>query len=208
MITLFIDTSSSDVSIAIVKDNKLLNKINKSIPNEHSVYAVKFIDDLLKELYMSPNDIDNIMVVSGPGSFTGIRIGLTIAKIYGYLLKKDIITVSSLRALALSSDAKIVVPIIDAKHGNYYYGIYDMFDNVIVKDNFVAEEEVLKKIIKYDDADLVSYDVINNEKIKARKVTLDIVNIVNHYKYELPENPHLVIPNYLKLPQALEEKND
>lgn len=208
MITLFIDTSSSDVSIAIVKDNKLLNKINKSIPNEHSVYAVKFIDDLLKELYMSPNDIDNIMVVSGPGSFTGIRIGLTIAKIYGYLLKKDIITVSSLRALALSSDAKIVVPIIDAKHGNYYYGIYDMFDNVIVKDNFAAEEEVLKKIIKYDDADLVSYDVINNEKIKARKVTLDIVNIVNHYKYELPENPHLVIPNYLKLPQALEEKND
>lgn len=208
MITLFIDTSSSDVSIAIVKDNKLLNKINKSIPNEHSVYAVKFIDDLLKELYMSPNDIDNIMVVSGPGSFTGIRIGLTIAKVYGYLLKKDIITVSSLRALALSSDAKIVVPIIDAKHGNYYYGIYDMFDNVIVKDNFAAEEEVLKKIIKYDDADLVSYDVINNEKIKARKVTLDIVNIVNHYKYELPENPHLVIPNYLKLPQALEEKND
>lgn len=205
MITLFIDTSSSDVSIAIVRDNNLLVKINENIPNKHSVYAVKFVDDALKKIYLKPNDIDNIMVVNGPGSFTGIRIGLTIAKVYGYLLKKDIITVSSLRAMALSSSAKIVIPIINANHDNYYFGVYDMFDNVIVKDNFNNIKALIEQIKKYEDADVVSYDFIDNENIKARKIDLDIVNIINHYKYELPENPHTVVPNYLKLPQALEE---
>jgi len=205
MTTLFIDTSSSDVSIAIVKDNNLLVKINENIPNKHSVYAVKFVDDALKKIYMEPNDIDNIMVVNGPGSFTGIRIGLTIAKVYGYLLNKDIITVSSLRAMALSSNAKIVIPVIDANHNNYYFGVYDMFDNIIVKDNFNKVDALVEQIHKYEDADIVSCDFIDNDKIKARKIDLDIINIVNHYKYELPENPHTVVPNYLKLPQALEE---
>lgn len=208
MKTLFIDTSSSDVSIAIVKDNEIISKIVKNIPNKHSVYAVKFINDILESANMNPNDIDNIMVVSGPGSFTGIRIGLTIAKIYGYLLEKDIITVSSLRAMALSSDAKIVIPIIDAHHDNYYYGIYDMFDNIILKDKFNTKDELLKQINKYEDADIVSCEKVENGDIKARKIEYNIVNIVAHYKYELPVNPHFVVPNYLKLPQALEGKND
>lgn len=208
MKTLFIDTSSSDVSIAIVKDNEIISKIVKNIPNKHSVYAVKFINDILESANMNPNDIDNIMVVSGPGSFTGIRIGLTIAKIYGYLLEKDIITVSSLRAMALSSDAKIVIPIIDAHHDNYYYGVYDMFDNTILKDNFNTKDELLKQINKYEDADIVSCEKVENGDIKARKIEYNIVNIVAHYKYELPVNPHFVVPNYLKLPQALEGKND
>ena len=61
MITLFIDTSSSDVSIAIVKDEKVISKIVKNIPNEHSVYAVKFVNDVLETIGMKPNDIDNIL---------------------------------------------------------------------------------------------------------------------------------------------------
>ena len=61
MITLFIDTSASDVSIAIIKDEKIISKIVKNIPNEHSVYAVKFVNDVLETIEMKPNDIDNII---------------------------------------------------------------------------------------------------------------------------------------------------
>lgn len=208
MRTLFIDTSSGDVSIAIVENEKIISKIIKNIPNQHSIYAVKFVNDVLENAQIDAKDIDNIMVVNGPGSFTGIRIGLTIAKIYGYLLKKDIITVSSLRAMALSSDAKIVIPVIDAHHDNYYYGVYDMFDNIILKDNFNNKDELLKQISKYEDADIVSNEEFDNGDIKARKIEYDIVNIINHYKYELPSNPHFIVPNYLKLPQALEGKHD
>ena len=90
MISLFIDTSLSDVSIALVKDNIILSNIKNTSPKEHSIYTTKFIEDILKENNLVPNDINEIIVVNGPGSFTGIRIGVTIAKMYAYLLKKDI----------------------------------------------------------------------------------------------------------------------
>ena len=175
MRTLFIDTSSSDVSIAIVENEKIISKIIKNIPNQHSIYAVKFVNDVLENAQIDAKDIDNIMVVNGPGSFTGIRIGLTIAKIYGYLLKKDIITVSSLRAMALSSDAKIVIPVIDAHHDNYYYGVYDMFDNIILKDKN-KEDKVIDSI---SNSEITIQNIIDNrdEYISRINDNLDKLNI-------------------------------
>ena len=87
MISLFIDTSSSDVSIAIIQDNKVLSSIVKNIPGEHSIYTTSYLEEVIKKAKIKNEDIDKIMAVSGPGSFTGLRIGLTIAKVYAYLLK-------------------------------------------------------------------------------------------------------------------------
>ena len=86
MINLYIDTSLSDVSIACLKDDTLLNSIVRNIPNKHSVYTLSYIKEVLDNSNIDKKDIDNIFVVNGPGSFTGIRIGLTIAKTYSYLL--------------------------------------------------------------------------------------------------------------------------
>ena len=83
MMTLFIDTSFSDVSIAILKDNKILSQKIDNLHMEHSKYVVKYIKECLEESKIDANQIDNIMVCIGPGSFTGIRIGVTIAKTYG-----------------------------------------------------------------------------------------------------------------------------
>ena len=63
MITLFIDTSNQDVSIALLKDGKIINKITKSIPNEHSKYAVSYIDEVLKRSEITPKEVQSIMVV-------------------------------------------------------------------------------------------------------------------------------------------------
>ena len=93
MITLLIDTSSSDVSIAILKSGKVVSQITENKPNQHSIYTVEYINKTLKEAKLSPDDIDRIMVVTGPGSFTGLRIGVTIAKTYAYLKEKEIITI-------------------------------------------------------------------------------------------------------------------
>ena len=113
MITLFIDTSAKDVSIALLKDNKIVNKIVKSIPNEHSKYAISYLEEVLKKSNVKPNEVNSIMVTNGPGSFTGIRIGLTIAKIYAYLLNIDVTLVSSLKIIALSTEGEYILSLID-----------------------------------------------------------------------------------------------
>ena len=208
MISLFIDTSCDELVVAVLKDGKILSKKTKRCKNEHSVYTVSYIDESLKEANLEPNDVDYIYVVSGPGSFTGVRIGTSIAKTYAYLLNKKVILVSSLKALALSVDNNIVVSVIDASNNNYYMGVYDMFDNDISYEKFVTVETVLSKLDKYKDAKLISnkeFKILDNQ---VEKVELDIENIVKYY-YKNGEvcNVHDIKPNYLKLPQVYEDKN-
>lgn len=206
MISLFIDTSLVNVSISIVKDNKILSIIQKDIPNMHSVYTTKFIKDVLDEAGIDANDIDNIMVVNGPGSFTGVRIGVTVAKTYGYLIKKDLTLISSLKSLAISSNYKdIVMCLIPANKTNYYVGIYDKEYNNIIDECCVKNNEVLELCNKYNPY-IVGVDTSVIGKYKINKVNLDVLKIVNYYLDKDKVNPHAALPNYLKLPQALEGK--
>ena len=203
MITLFIDTSSTDVSIAIIKDNKILSQINKELPNQHSIYTTSFIDTALKESNLTPKSIKKIMVVNGPGSFTGVRIGVTIAKVYAYLLNIDIICVSSLKMRAISTEHNYCLSLIDAHHNNYYLGLYDKDNQEVIKEQFNNKEEVLKIIEKYNPT-IISDKNINIDNINISKQKLNIQKIINYYQKLPPINCHLVLPNYLKLPQAME----
>lgn len=207
MITLYIDTSDKDVSIAIIKDKKEINKITKDIPNEHSIYAVPYIKEVLEKSNLIPQDVDNVMVVNGPGSFTGIRIGLTISKVYAYLLKKDIRAVSSLKALALSKNGNYILSLIDAKHDNYYIGLYDSNYNEIINEKFTNLVEIELIIKKYNPI-IVSNTNFKIDNINIEKTELNIPSIVSYYLNKETENPHSLVPNYLKLPQALENKHD
>lgn len=207
MITLFIDTSSSDVSIAIIKDKNILSSITKTIPNKHSVYTISFIDEMIKEANLAPNDIEKIMVVTGPGSFTGVRIGVTIAKVYAYLNKLDVISISSLKMMSISCEHKYCLSLIDAHHNNYYLGLYDENNNEIIKEQFNTKEKVLEIIKEYNPV-IVSDNNIEVGEYKVDKQLLNIEKIVSYYQDKEPLNPHFVLPNYLKLPQALEEKHD
>lgn len=205
MITLFIDTSSSDVSIALVKDDLILDKIVESIPNKHSVYTVSYIDKVLKNSRLNARDVDRIMVVNGPGSFTGVRIGVTIAKVYAYLEEIQIICISSLKMRTISSNGNhYILSLIDAHHNHYYMGLYDKDYNEIIKEGFYHKEDVLKVMEKYHPLIVSDMDICVDE-MGVGKQELDIVKVVDYYKNHESMNPHLVNPNYLKLPQALEE---
>ncbi|WP_278372322.1 tRNA (adenosine(37)-N6)-threonylcarbamoyltransferase complex dimerization subunit type 1 TsaB [Segatella bryantii] len=206
MITLFIDTSSSDVSIAILRGDDLVYSITKSIPNKHSIYTVSFIEEAISKSNLEPKDINQIMVVNGPGSFTGLRIGVTIAKTYAYLNNIKIIPVSALKMLSLSIDHEFCLSLIDAHHDNYYIGLYDKDNIEVIEEEFNSVDRVLELIDKYNPT-VVSCDNINNS-IKVDKVDIDISNIYSFYKDKVAINAHLLVPDYLKLPQALEGKND
>lgn len=203
MISLFLDTSSTDVSIALVLDGKIISKKIGSEINQHSIYATNFLDEVLRSANKSPSDVDRIMVVNGPGSFTGIRIGVTIAKVYAYLLKKDVICVSSLKMRSISKKHDYCMSLMDARHDNYYMGLYDENNNNVIEEGFVGKDRVLKLIDKYNPV-IVSDREFFIDDIRVDKVDLDIVKIVDYYKNSEPVNCHLVVPNYLKLPQAME----
>ena len=206
MIRLFIDTSLANVSISVIKDKEELATISKSIPNMHSIYAVSFVKQVLDIAKIDANLIDEIYVVNGPGSFTGLRIGVTIAKTYGYLIKKDIIPVSTLKMLAISSNTDgVIMSIIPANKSHYYVGVYDNNYNILYDEKFVSKEEVLELANKYEPYMVsVNQDVIGNRKIN--KVELNIVKIIDYYQDKERVNYYKLVPNYLKLPQAVEDK--
>ena len=123
---------------------------------------------------VSINDIDNIVVLNGPGSFTGIRVGVTVAKTIAWALKKDIIPLSSLELMATTNtNKKYLIPMIDARRGNVFGAIYDKDLNIILKEQLISREELLKnKEAKYL---LVSNDFNVLGVYKFNKVNLDIV---------------------------------
>jgi tRNA threonylcarbamoyladenosine biosynthesis protein TsaB len=206
MISLFIDTSTSNVSISIVRDGILMSNVSGDIPNEHSKYATSYVKKVIDDAGIDANNIDKIFVVNGPGSFTGVRIGVTIAKTYGYLINKYITPVSSLKALAISSKHDgTIMSVISANRNNYYVGIYDREYNDLILEQFINAEGLIKLMEEYNPY-IVSNDFNVLGIYKFNKVNLDSVRIINYYMDKEEINYHKLVPNYLKLPQALENK--
>ena len=205
---LYLDTSSSFLYAGIIDDNKLIDSICEEMASDLSKIALLKISDVFNNNNLKPNDIDKILVVNGPGSFTGIRVGITIAKTYAWGLKKDITTVTSLEAMAISSNFKgYKVPLIDARRGYVYASIFDENNNEIFKACHISLELLKEKINELgNDVVIITNDDVDLEYNKE-EYKPDILKIVQNYKDRENVNPHLVNPEYLKLTEA-EEKNN
>lgn len=127
---LSIDTSSSICSIAVLEDNKILKEMHNNNQKEHSETLMPMINELLKSLNITLDDINLIACAKGPGSFTGIRIGIATAKAFADAKNIPVIGVNSLEALAycgvIQKGDGEYVSIIDAKNENVYFAIYKM----------------------------------------------------------------------------------
>ena len=203
---LYIDTTTTYLYTGVVEDNKLLSQIKKEYKKDLSSVTLKNISDMLDSIHLKINDIDKIMVVNGPGSFTGIRIGVTIAKTIAYALKKDIITISSLEAMALSSKKNMItILIIDARRGFVYGSIYDKDNNPILTDQYIKLDTL--KLTADNLIDDYTFIGNNNLVDDIEEYDPDILKIVNTYKDRETTNPHMVNPIYLKRTEAEENKN-
>ena len=195
---LYLDTSSSFLYSGVVINNKLEASIKKEFGKTLSIYTLTEIKKMFSSIKMSLNDIDKIIVVNGPGSFTGIRIAITIAKTIAWSLRKKISTISSLDAMALSATGyDYIIPYIDAKRDYGYFGVYDKNNNTILPNKYIPLS-FLKNYIK----EIKNYIVVTNDNIDiSNKINYDpdILNIVNHYALKENINAHLVNPNYFKI---------
>lgn len=126
MRVLSIDSSTECASCALIQEDKLLGEINFNYKKQHSVILMPMIDSLLNNLGFNINDIDGFVVGKGPGSFTGLRIGIAAVKGLSQGTGKPFVGVSSLDALAnnMAYTPGIICPIIDALRGNVYTSLY------------------------------------------------------------------------------------
>ena len=203
---LYIDTSSSYLYTAIVENGKLLSEIKEEFGQSLSEVALPKIASMFEKTNLEAKDINKIIVVDGPGSFTGIRIGITIAKVYAWSLNIPITTITSLEAMALSSDEeKVHVPMINARREYVYTAIYDKDYNELLKPQHMKLEDLLKELEKINEYEFISNDKFNEiENIKKYNPNLE--KVVNYFKDKDSVNPHAVNPEYLKLTAAEESK--
>lgn len=203
---LYVDTSSNFLYSGIVENGKILAEIKEEFGQNLSEVALPKIVELFDKTNLKAKDINKIIVVNGPGSFTGIRIGITIAKVYAWSLNIPITTISSLEAMAISSEnEKLHIPMINARRGYVYGAIYDSLYKEILKPQHIE----LDKLMKYLN-DKEGYEIISNDKfddeIKRERYDPSILKIVNYFKDKETINPHSVNPEYLKLTAAEESK--
>ncbi len=148
---LALDSSGLVASVAIVEDDNLLGEYTINYKKTHSQTLLPMLDEVVRMLELDLQTIDGIAVAAGPGSFTGLRIGSATAKGLGLALKKPLISVPTLEALAynLFECDGVICPLMDARRNQVYTGIYRRKDGnfvVIEKEKAVAIEEILEEL--------------------------------------------------------------
>ncbi len=126
MLTLALDTSSPSGSLAFLRDDKLIAVVGTSSGELYSSRVFRHLEFLLSELSLRLEQFDLYAVAAGPGSFTGLRVGLAAVKGWAEVFGKPIAAVSALEAIAAQSRASAanVVSVMDARRGELYWGVY------------------------------------------------------------------------------------
>ena len=147
---LALDSSGLTASVAVIEDENLMGEYTMNYKKTHSQTLLPMIHDMLEMADVSVKELDAIAIASGPGSFTGLRIGAATAKGLGGALSIPLIAVPTLEGLAynLAGAEALVCPIMDARRQQAYYGIYDVSNEVpveIEKPDAAPIEVVLQK---------------------------------------------------------------
>ncbi len=170
-----IETATKNCSVSVSKDDTVLNCIELNEGQfSHAEKLHNFIIEVLNRSNLKMNDVDAIAVSKGPGSYTGLRIGVSAAKGLCFALNLPLISVSTLKSLASSIQVKkgeFIIPLIDARRMEVYSGVFDFNHNQIVetKAEIIDENsfsEVLKngKVYFLGDGATKCKDIIKNSK--------------------------------------------
>ncbi|MBM7573619.1 tRNA (adenosine(37)-N6)-threonylcarbamoyltransferase complex dimerization subunit type 1 TsaB [Aquibacillus albus] len=221
MNVLAIDTSNQTMGVAIVKDDKLAAEYSSNVKKNHSVRLMPAINQLMSDVGLQPNELDKIVVAKGPGSYTGVRIGLSTAKTMAWSLGIPIVGISSLE---ITAQQGVMYPhqicsFFDARRGLVYAGLYkgSTIDglqhirdeaNILFKDWLESLAEEGKPTV------FLSQDITIHESL-IRDYMGDLA-IIPEYLFHYPrpgvlaiagmnKNPdetHTLTPNYLRLAEA------
>ncbi len=176
-----IDTSSLAASVAVIEDDKLICEYTINTKKTHSQKLMSMIENMLKISDIDINDIDLIAVCEGPGSFTGLRIGMSTAKAISHIKKQPIITVNSVELLAgnMNLCEKKICSILDAQRTQVYTGKYEYVNGDLVEVESVDVKEIDDLLTELKDS--------SNEWIMVGEA-------VYKYKDKIKEIENITIP--------------
>ncbi|PJW19271.1 tRNA (adenosine(37)-N6)-threonylcarbamoyltransferase complex dimerization subunit type 1 TsaB [Geobacillus thermodenitrificans] len=215
-----IDTSNMPLGIALMDGNVIKGEIITNVKKDHSARAMLAIESLLRQCGITPDELDLIVVAKGPGSYTGVRIGVTIAKTLAWSLGIPIAGVSSLEVLAANGRyfPGVIVPLFDARRGQIYTGLYRYEGGVLrclEEDRIVAADEWAHQLSQQgEDVLLVGVDaplyseLFRNrlgERVHVAPPSLALPRpseLVMLGKEKERENAHAFVPNYIRLAEA------
>ena len=183
---LAIDTTTKKASVALKTESNLFSKeINNEIT--HSEKLLPLIDEVLKDANLSLKDIDLFALTLGPGSFTGVRIGVATIKALAKVYNKKIFGTTSLELLALdaikntSTIPKYVLSLMDARNNRAYYNLYKLENNTLVSSDFKGNDyisSILENLNKQNLEDaLICIDNNSSDIQDVCLANLDITNI-------------------------------
>lgn len=213
---LAIDTSTMISTVTVADEKEILGDFNVNQVKTHSESLVPMIENLLKLLGMTVADIDKFVIAEGPGSFTGLRIGMTIAKTLAQVEKKDLITVSTLKAMAAGSiSQRAKLPLIDARSTRVYGALYDENLEEIVPAN-LYEIDNLAKIVNEKGLEIEMFGLLNDKYFdkfeRAKKAPINLNNCIGKGLIRIAQEENLearplyeISPNYLRKSQAERE---
>lgn len=149
---LAIDTSTMISTVTIASDNEIIGDFNVNQQRTHSESLVPMIENLLKLLGMTIKDIDAFVISKGPGSFTGLRIGMTVAKTLAQVNDKNLIPISTLEALANNSSSNYLkAPLMDARGNRVYAAVYGKDGKEIIEEDLYEIEDFVKLVDALDE---------------------------------------------------------
>ena len=191
MYQLLIDSSNKFLSVGLAKDGKVVDKICYEAWQRQSEMMVTEIDNILKRNEIKKSDLDAVVVGVGPGSYTGVRIGVTIAKTIAYALKIKLYAKSSLSLLKHREFPTICV--FNARSGRSYFGVYQ--GNQILEKDVVTENDKVLEYIKSHPDYLVNGDTY---QLGLESGSFDIIDNLADISGLQEVDPFKLNPVYLK----------
>lgn len=215
---LAIDTSTTHSSCSVMEDNNIVGDFSINQSMSHNEILLVMVDEVLKKLNIDIEDIDLFVAVTGPGSFTGIRIGVTVVKALAMALNKPIVAVNTLEALSFGifSDKK-KIPLIDARGERVYYGVYEGISNInIVAPALLTIDELLEEfsnkgefVFAGDCVNLYKDRILKNKNFEITPACLNScisrnACVIGKHKFESGDISDCfnLSPEYVRLSQA------
>lgn len=226
MLILALESSAKAASVALMEDENLIAQYSQCSGLTHSRTLLPMLEDMLKNTEKKIADVDLIAVAHGPGSFTGIRIGVSTVKGLAWAAQKSCVGVSTLEAMAWhgASSGGLICPVMDARRSQVYNALFEIDDNArpkrLTEDRAISLSELAQELradgrepLLVGDGAKLTYDYLTQAGLACRIAPANLVyqsawGVGMAALDKKPGNADDLLPVYLRLSQAERERQE